>query len=271
MWATRHSVPKESLPEIIYDVPYDSPHVFKCFSEIFPVTDQTRISELYHDGRIHFHCHFTWSIKSGGEIKANDFCITFERLPDWLRELMFKTFPTGTINSKSLSPNLRFCQNEQAMLVDVVEFREDPQDRVLRRINSLVRLQLLQGCKGFLPHEGFDFVPGEFLEVAPILANGGSNFAFSFSSGIIHNSKLKRQMIESGAQIVNAIPDDQRQQWIEWFSHWGGNCKLMPLRLLISGNGALVSLKFRAQKSLDSRVDLLEIVICSIDLGANAG
>jgi hypothetical protein len=85
---------------------------------------------------------------------------------------------------------------------------------------------------------------------------------------MIQDSELVDQMIESRTHIVNAIPNDKREISANWAKIAEGDENLVvPLSVRIEGDR--LNLRFRAQSSIESRLDLSEIALRTPNFGAN--
>jgi hypothetical protein len=76
-------------------------------------------------------------------------------------------------------------------------------------------------------------------------------------------------VVKSGPEIVNRISYNKRPLGIVWPHLMNPKMKTVLVRVVI-GKGQMVIL-FRATPRLDRRMELLEVVFGTVDLGSNAG
>jgi len=160
--------------------------------------------------------------------------------------------------------------DQNAMFISVVDLCEVPQRSSVRHIRSAIRLNVLDLCKSRTTDEWCDFSLGDICKVTRTDADGKKRIACSLGSAAVQNGELLNEVIESRAQVVNAITDDQGQGRVKRFALRTLNGKVLPelpFKLVFIGNGKSLSVR-RFKDDFDSFVQIKEVVLRSVNLGA---
>lgn len=112
------------------------------------IADHPGIFDQYRAGRLYFHIHFSWLFNRPGQIEAHDLYAIYRRLPNTSGHILGKCLSGGDCDSEGNWPELRYCDEKQAMFVNDVQLMKHPNNVVSPSVVSRVRLQLLDFCEG---------------------------------------------------------------------------------------------------------------------------
>jgi hypothetical protein len=262
---------KKPLTEIINDFFNESATAIDNFLDNATIATQASIGELYRRGHIDFHIHFSWSRICLGEIKSENFCAIFSCLPIVIGDYIGKPLPGRESSLERGSFEFLRYDNEQAMFVDDVQLREQPEESGLRWIRSLIRLRVLDCCKRFSANEWGNKALCLGLEITRGEANGKARLGrFSLGSSLFEQGKLEYKMVENGSKVMDTVSHDQRQSWIERLHFWEPQRNGLPIFVNFMGGGNIISARFRANCGFDSRVEIDEVSLCSVELGSHS-
>ena len=216
------------------------------------------------------HIHFIFIFKrKTGEIHASQWCAIYQRMPSWI--------DWDNNGSAIIDKAIEFCDSEKfpsdnqyAVFVDDVEFRNDPEFAGLGvfpdKVRSLIRLQFLDQCKRSGGDVRFELHPS-LGERRCIKGNGEKGLSCKVGGLTMENRQLINQMVEGRPEIVDDITDDQSPIGIIGCNFLDGQIPPCPPRVLINNKG--ISLFFRAIPGFESRLELIEVVLRSIDFLPN--
>jgi hypothetical protein len=160
------------------------------------------------------HIHFTYP----GHLDGHDFCAFYRRLPFGIRRDTAVTLPVGGNFPRNETEFLGYY-NQQPVFVDNVELRELPESAVLG-IRSLVRLQLLNLCESGTAYERSHLVAYDIVKNLLPDADGEGGFTSGIGANTLKDSELIDKMVESGSQVMNAIPKDEWQCGVKGLGLW---------------------------------------------------
>jgi hypothetical protein len=156
--------------------------------------------------------------------------------------------------------------NQEAMLVDVVEFVENP--KLL--VPSLVRLQSLDESHCgpgdslyFGAASGF-----QFLEKVSKVFGLSKNREAVFSGGLVASgvNELPDEVIQSGSQIVENITDDDGQGQGNWRARWKAVDLIAGLRVVLGVDG----IRVRVEKSVNPSLKVTDVLFGPFDFCPDA-
>jgi hypothetical protein len=230
------------------------------------IARQVNIGELYSRGRLNVHLHFAWDRIHLGKIETEYFCAIFRGLPFGIGNLV-RDFLSGR-EGQIKGDWLKFARhdNEQAVFIEDVQFRESPQYSRLRLVRSVVGLTLFDFCKCNATDERFNLFFDSLLKTATGNAYREGCPASRFGSSLVQQCELENKVIKGGSEIMDAIPDNQRQEWIKRLRLWQLKDKVLPLGINFVDGGNTLSAIFQGHGNSDSLVKVNEVVLRSIEL-----
>jgi hypothetical protein len=80
--------------------------------------------------------------------------------------------------------------------------------------------------------------------------------------------QLVNEVVKSGSQIVQTIPDHEGKRWINRLALCKPNNNLLPVRLVVKDDGLICS-GIATDQQPQSRVDISEMVLRSANFGAD--
>jgi hypothetical protein len=260
------SLSKKILSEVTYDLRNDTDALPQSVLDDNPVRGQAGIDELYRRHHLYLHTHFTWSFS---EAKTENFCAVFHGLPCGFRNDFMTLLPASKGKGEFRRGKLLACDDKQAVLVEDVQLRKNPDVSLFRNVISAVRLTLLDFCKSGTADERLD----QFFY--PIIKSGFREidreecFVSKLPRGPVLQSEPINQVVEGGSQIVETIANHQRKRWIDWLTLRKPDDDFLPVRLVLESDG-MVSVGIAANQQLQGGVNITEMIFCSANFCANA-
>jgi len=134
------------------------------------------------------------------------------------------------------------------------------------RIRSLVRLKFLNQCNCSRGDVRFESL-SSFGKRSCVEANRESGLSSKVGGLVMKNRQLVNQMVKRGTEVVDNITNHQSPVKIIGPNLLDGQIPPCPPRVLINNNG--ISLFFRATPCLESRIELIEVILRSSDFLPN--
>jgi hypothetical protein len=239
-------------------------------SNLKPVTATSSFHDKYLNFSSSLHAHFVLRTRGKfGEVNACDLCAIFQRSPDVIN-INFDGIAVVERIAEIDCPKKLSSDNQCAVFVDDVEFRNYPETAVLgllSKVRSIVWLQNLNICECFRSNERFNLSDGLF-EVG--LTDTDREECISATRNIIpvENSQLANEMIQRRPEIVDNVADDKSPVGIIGSYFPMSENYVLPLRLVMDNEQAVFI--FRSSPSVDSSLQLREMVVRSLDLVADS-
>lgn len=174
----------------------------------------TTQAESYVEGGCELHVHFRAGTIEGRIL--GDWCAVFNREVDW-----FDFLDSNTVGDK-IADGSQSEQDDmrQAVLVQYGKLVELPEGIVPELMPSVVRLQPLDFCLC-----GWMDAPKHLIEFFQVLAGENRELGVPRNCTrqrlpLVGDGKLKGEVVESGAEVVKAVPDDEakvRRRLVEDF------------------------------------------------------
>lgn len=202
---------KRAIEEINYprDVAYTGE---RRGNDLNAVTSTASFNDKYLNLRASLHMHFVlWTKGKGGNVNTSNLCSIFQRAPEII-DRDIDGFKVIERVSQISCPKMLSNNDKEAMFVEDVEFRNYPKitggGLFPGNVRSMVRLQLLDSCECFRRKQRLDgFL--EFREIGLADADRKVSFVTTGNVVAVENGQLANQVIQSRAQIVNNVSDEE--------------------------------------------------------------
>lgn len=216
-------------------------------------------AESYEEGRRLVHVHFR--VYAGGSDKAGDFCATFERLQTVLAvQEVVGTFGGGNAGNKEgkgaggYNPQV----GESVLVLDrkLVKYPEKATESV---IPSLVRLQFLDECLRVWV-DAPDLLTTLVGSHSPVAENGELQLlSAAFGQRVdadVGDGEFVDEVVERGAEVVQEVPDSEREGGRYGFSQFDYEQLLAGLEVEIVDKAIRVFFK----PGPDIRLEALQVL-----------
>src|SRR3990167_8232257 len=174
-----------------------------------PIAEPIRVGEHYRRSRLLLHLHLRWY---GGwsDSKLEELCAILHRPKVWLKKPLDLDRIT-IINPDGCVPKPCLCDDDHAVFVDVVEFRDEP-EALCALVKSLVLLQPLHFCDGTISNERLDVARRGLESLLVGMDQECQLPRFSgFGFHAVDNSQSEGKIVEGTTQVVDGIPDSHPQ------------------------------------------------------------
>ena len=212
--------------------------VRKRRQECHSLNGRTSLAELYVEGEIRVHLHMCVAARlDEGEI--GDWCAVFEARP-CVDIHVLRHESLHVTESKPLETQDGADRLDDSVFVGVVNVLEQPQEVGFRLIPSTIRLQPFDEC--FLTRRK---VLDESPPIVPILITSGKDGKGRsvVGSGGLKERQLPNDLVESRAQVVGDVPDDDAPLLRRGCVNLSPQNALVCISVIVRENSVGVSLK----------------------------
>lgn len=259
------------------------------FEDRFILHTRRTLSERYAQARVYFHVHVLVSVNGNGTRKSSDWCIGLHCSSEDLYQPIWNT--SYVDGSPRIPPNPFGAADDgvqEPVLIDAVQLMDDPKGITSKCVPSVVRLKQLNDCLSIWMPSPNLVKPATMARLAPASTLHDS----SMESLTAHPSvpvpvlipedrelraireivwkgfgvdrrERERQIVEGGAEIVQAVSNEGRELLMRWLLG-GGEKKPCPLRLNFMPDRMVISV----QPSLLLSLQIHQVVECPIELQA---